>query len=81
MGIPSIHPLLGRDGWELGLVQGVEMHLSVLQLDLAGLEVGHGGVGVLHEVLVVAVGEIVPRVCASRFLAVDGRVDGLLGLH
>lgn len=57
------------------------MHLSVLELDLARFEVGDGRVGVLHEVFVVAVGEVVSRVGASGLLAVDGRVDGLLGLH
>lgn len=57
------------------------MHLSVLDLDLARFEVGDGRVGVLHEVFVVAVGEVVSRVGASGLLAVDGRVDGLLGLH
>lgn len=57
------------------------MHLAVLELHFAGFEVGDGRVGVLHEVFVVAVGEVVSSMCASRLLSVDGRVDGLLCLY
>lgn len=77
----SIDSLLGGHGGELLLVQGVGPHRSVLQLDFAALEVGHQRVGVLHEVFVVAVGEVVSGVSTPGLLAVEGGVDGLLGLH
>lgn len=57
------------------------MHIAVLQLYFAGLEVRNGGIGVLHEMLVISIGEVVPCVCASRLRPVKCRVDGLFGLN
>lgn len=80
-GSSSVDSLLGRHGGKLLLIHRVKMHVSVLEHYFSGLEVGHGGVGVLHEVLVISIGEVVPGMCASGLSPVEGRVDGLLGLN
>ena len=73
--INLVHSSNGRDGGALLLIQSVVVDRSVLDIGLAFLlvEVGHG---VLHPVLVVAVGVVFMGVGATALLALLGTVHG-----
>src|SRR6202035_6134141 len=70
----SVNPRLGLD---IGHVVGerVGVHRPIVDGDLARIGV-EPGQGVLHPVLVVAVGEILARMGAAAFRAVDRGISG-----
>jgi hypothetical protein len=77
----SINSLLWWHSGKFLLVESIQMYLTVLKLNLAGFEIRNGGIGVLHECLVVSIGEIISGMSSTGLFPVDCRMDGLFGLH
>src|SRR6516165_4210233 len=74
----SIHPLFGLDVRNV-VGERVGVYRAVVERDLSG-GVIEPGQGVLHPILVVAVGEILARMSAATLGAVDCGIHGDNGL-
>src|SRR5581483_9556751 len=70
----SIHPRLGLDISDV-VGERVSVNRAVIDRHLAGFGVEPGQC-VFHPVLVVALGEILARMRAAAFGAIDGGIDG-----
>ena len=62
------------DVWEFCFVESSHPDWPVVQLDLSGLEVKNGGVGVFHEVHVVSLLVVISGMSSSGLLSGDSRV-------
>ena len=65
----SVHSLFGRNHGEVLLVKGVHIDISILNFDLAAIQIRHATVGVLHVLFVVTVRIVVSGMSSSRFFS------------